>query len=295
MVATVEKVRPEYTEAILAEWTAHLRDRDRAEGTIVAYRKALSGFLTWLAANGGCPHGVTRLDIIQWRQHLLSLRRKPATINKCLYAVRGWARLHGVDVTEIRNIGTVNTAPRGLDRNTVNALLRAAEQQGPQANALIQMFLGTGLRLAELAALRIDDLDMSDRSGWVTVRDGKGSTFRRVPIPSEARRALRIWSALRGEPSTPALWTGQRGPLSRSGVRQMFGRACRGAGLRGVTPHTLRHTYAKRTLAGIDETGRQTGLEHLQRLLGHRSIMTTARYVQPSEDDLERVIRVAHG
>ena len=210
-------------------------------------------------------------------------------------------------------------SPTPLTDAAVNALLRAAQRGRHPARdyAVLQVLLQTGLRLGECQALTWGDVALGEKQGAVAVRAGKGNTARTVPLNGSARAALAAYAAprlgveptlravaaawprpdRRGPPGSaqragsPAaagpLWRSQKGrPLSASALwRVVHGLVRDGAGRRLVpaatTPHTLRHTFARRYLEA--HPGDLVGLA---RLLGHRDLNTTAIYTQPTAEDL---------
>jgi integrase/recombinase XerC len=106
-----------------------------------------------------------------------------------------------------------------------------------------------------------------------------------VPLNNDARRAISDYLGVRPRVADDHLFIGQRGePLRPQGVELIVERYAKQAGLEGVTPHVLRHTFAKQLL----DTG--TDLVAVARLLGHARLDTTARYTQPTERDLERAV-----
>jgi site-specific recombinase XerD len=149
-------------------------------------------------------------------------------------------------------------APRALGEDEARRLLRAARRTGStRGRALLALLSGTGLRLAEAAALDVDDVPTTERTGAEHVRAGKGERPRTVPLPADARSLLRCWlterarhpAALRGE---PALWLGRRGRLSARQLQRIFAELDADARLVDVSAHTLRHTAATRWLrAGV--------------------------------------------
>ncbi|WP_322509421.1 tyrosine-type recombinase/integrase [Anaerolinea sp.] len=148
--------------------------------------------------------------------------------------------------------------------------------------ALVVFLLNTGLRIAEVCALMLEDVQLGERSGWVVVRGGKGNKNRRVPLNAEVRRALRAWLDERGEVM------GSVFDLTPSGAYRRLAEMGRRAGI-AVHPHTLRHTLAKNLVdAGV-------GLHEVAALLGHSSLNTTRVYVTPGERDLERAMRMLEG
>lgn len=179
--------------------------------------------------------------------------------------------------------------PRWLDRKDERALVRAVERYGnPRDVALMVTLLQTGLRVGELVALELEDVELSPRKGAVTVRHGKRDRFREVPLNAEARRVFERYLEVRPTSSSARLFLGQHGPIGPEAVQRVARKYARLAQLEDVTPHTLRHTFAKRVL----EAG--TPAVTVSRLLGHGSVETTAIYTQPGwMDRVEAVERRA--
>jgi site-specific recombinase XerD len=169
----------------------------------------------------------------------------------------------------------------------VDRLIREAERHADKRNLAILLTLcHTGLRVGELCNLRLGDVVTSERKGEVRVRGGKGNKDRTVPLNNDVRRALTAYRSVRPTVAGDHFFVGQRGtPLRPQGVQQVVAKYARRAGLPDVTPHVLRHTFAKHVLdAGED-------LATVQRLLGHERLETTAIYTQPTARDLEEAVR----
>jgi len=222
---------------------------------------------------------------------------RPATVNRRLEALRRlcrWAQAEGrlpADVAgAVRPVRTErNRQPAGLSTAEVHALLRVAGGSGHgharRDYALVQLLVQTGLRVGEVAALRLADVELRERTGQVRVRDGKGGKARDVPLNASARRALRLYLELRpGAPADMPLFLSSRNaPLPVRSIQAILGRLARRAHLDRlpVSPHTLRHTFALNFLRA--NPGK---LVELANLLGHDSLDTTAVYTRPSRDDL---------
>jgi site-specific recombinase XerD len=143
-------------------------------------------------------------------------------------------------------------APRALGEDEVRRLLRAARRTGSTRDrALLTLLYETGLRLAESAALDVNDVPTTERTGAVHVCAGQGERPRTVPLPADARSQGRRWlteraqhpAAQRGE---PALWLGRRGRLSARQLQRIVAELRADAQLVDVSAHTLRHTAATR-------------------------------------------------
>ena len=143
-------------------------------------------------------------------------------------------------------------APRALGEDEVRRLLRAARRTGSTRDrALLALLSGTGLRLAEAAALDVDDVPTTERTGAVHVRAGKGERPRTVPLLADARTQLRRWidertdhpAAQRGE---DGLWLGRRGRLTARQLQRIVAQLGADARLTDFSAHILRHTAATR-------------------------------------------------
>jgi len=171
--------------------------------------------------------------------------------------------------------------------------------------AIVQMLLQTGTRLDECSQLTLSDIEFGERSGRVTIRQGKGNKASTVPLNASARQALAEYLAPRlncdptvkavavawprRSPGSPkdALWQSQKkGMLTTSAMRQMIDVLVRDASARGLVPtqtsaHTLRHTFARNYL-----TQYPSDVVGLATLLGHTSLDTTRIYSQPTVEQL---------
>jgi len=157
--------------------------------------------------------------------------------------------------------------------------------------AIVQTMLGTGLRISELVALEVADLEISDRQGTLQVRSGKGMKQREIPLNKQVRAVLLAYLEERAENNGEykQLFLGQRGPLTERGVDQLISKYAYQARLENCTAHTLRHSFAK----NLVDTG--TPLDQVATLLGHESLNTTRIYTKPSRQDLEKAVRRAAG
>jgi integrase/recombinase XerD len=150
---------------------------------------------------------------------------------------------------------------------------------------LLLFLYHTGLRAGEVAAVHLHDLLLRERSGQVSVRRGKGNKARFVPLNAEVRRVIYDFLPVRPPCASQALFIGQRRePLSAHAIYDIVIKYGRLAGLEDVTPHTLRHTFARTLLAaGVP-------LSDVADLLGHRSLDTTRIYTKASEIDLAEAV-----
>lgn len=287
---------------IQEKWLSHLRRQGKSPHTIKAYRRGLQHFARWYSGTYDepvAPAKVMPRDVRDWKAYQQVVEEAaPATVNQRLVALTqffDWARAQdhcrenpAEDVTTIR---LDPTQPQALDGTELRRLLRAARGH-LRDYAMLEFLAGTGLRVGELLALKVGDVEINERSGKVTVRRGKHETYREVPLTLDVRKALTAYlEEAHPDPDNreAPLWVGRQGRLRhRSSVSRMLEKYTIQAGLEPVNPHVLRHTFATRYLnANPDD------LRGLARLLGHTSLDTVMRYTEPSMADLtERMERV---
>ncbi|AYO86530.1 tyrosine-type recombinase/integrase [Methylobacterium sp. 2A] len=292
----------------MAPFLANLARDDLAPATLRGYRYDLRHFLAWhrtVQDDAFTLDGLAEYELIAYRQHMVAAGRRPATVNRRLDALRRlcrWARGTGVlaaDVArDVRPMRTErNRQPVGLTDIEVHALLRAAgaSSHGLAARnyAMAQLLLQAGLRVGEVAALRVADITMNDRSGSVRIRHGKGLKAREVPLNATVRRALRQHLDRRQAPGKDAaLFVSSRETaMPVRTIQAVVTSLARRARLKrvAVSAHTLRHTFALGYLR--DNPGK---LVELASLLGHDSLDTTAIYTRPSRDDLAADLERSH-
>ena len=298
-----------------AQFTRYLQEHDKSDATVRAYTIGVRTFAEWLQTYAGevlDPVRVTPLDVRAFKKYLVEQTSlKTASINNYMAGLRAfcrWAQESGLaEHDPSANIKMVavakGTTAKWLDRNEQLALRRAADHVVQNADArflknkalqepiwarrdraVVLLLLGTGLRLAEATALRVEDVTVKARSGKVDVRFGKGGKARSVEMPVETRKALAEWLEVRPETQDPALFLSQKGlaGLSARAMSEVVRQVGEDAKLQGLHPHTLRHTCAKSLIdAGI-------GIEVVSAILGHSNLQTTMIYTTPGEADFKR-------
>lgn len=291
------------------EWTSafadHLRSQGRSASTVKAYLQDVRGFSLWCEQVNGCtftPDLTTGVDLRGYRQWAVEGHNMaPATWNRRRVALSlfcAWAQaaghlnynpFQGVEAWEEEEL-----PPRWLDKTEFSRFMRQVEliTQGAKTvhwkwqalrdQAMIALMAYAGLREGEVVGLNLKDVSISERSGRVIVWTGKGDKKREVPLGLEVRRALGAWLEVRG--SGEALFIGKgEGRLTTRSVQRRVAEIGRQAGLT-VTPHDLRHTFAKRLV----DAGKP--LSVVGKLLGHARLDTTARYAKPGWKDLEEAV-----
>jgi integrase len=175
---------------------------------------------------------------------MLAARASPATVNQALAAVTLMYEQAGLRIAVKRVRIPRPGEPDALTRSQEAALRRAAARRGPRDAAIIAVLLDTGARVEECARLDAGDFAITARTGEVRLH-GKGDEVRSVPLSRPARDLVSAWLDVRGRHPGPA-WTGQRGPLTDSGITQVVLAAGNDANIPGLRPHRCRHTFATR-------------------------------------------------
>jgi len=215
----------EENENAIATFVADLRQRDKSPATVIKYEAGLRAFASWLDANDLDPTTITAQQVQDYRPHLLDQGLQPATINGHLAALRAfgrWAEVQGHPnfARHLKDLRVTDYRPRALERKDLLRFLRTVRDHGSvRDQALVYLLVQAGLRAAEAAALQVGDVELSERKGTVRVRMGKGRKTRTVPLPVEARSALRAYldergdqvAILSGDSVTAPLFPAQRG------------------------------------------------------------------------------------
>lgn len=289
------------------------KERNDSPHTVRAYRRDLAAFQRFADGYFGSPWNWATVDRLALRSFMGELARRGLarrSIARAVSALRSLYRFlgsrHGVTVNPARGLRLPKPErrlPEILDRAQVDELFALAEGAAAAGGfqevrdlAILEMFYGTGMRLAELAGLDVRDADLVAEQ--VKVR-GKGRKERILPFGRVAARALRAYERDReahlaglggGRGDRRALFLARSGArLSPRGVQLAVRRYLRVFGERsGLKVHSLRHTFATHLLdAGAD-------LRAVQELLGHRSLSTTQVYTHTSIERLKRVYHAAH-
>jgi len=288
----------------VVDWLDYLRSvRNCSPRTVDAYRRDLDEWHAFLAGHRGgetSPHDVEPADV---RAFLAACTRRGLsrrTAARKLAAVRGFFRHACREGWATSNPARAVVAPkwrRGLPEilsaDPLGALLDDLDgEEGfypRRAAALLEVAYGAGLRVSEIAGLEWDDIEAS---GTVRVI-GKGDRERRVPLTRRASGALEAW---REDVARVVGRVPRRVFVSRAGrslsvrqIQRVVKRALRRTAERsGVSPHTLRHSFATHLLDGGAD------LMAVKELLGHESLSTTQTYTHLTKERLKAAYDLAH-
>lgn len=263
---------------LFAEW---MLDADLARGADEVTRNHVRDYLSFLHDRGATSRTIARRIASLRRYFVWSIRKGAAT----------------ADPTEgVHTPRTKGRLPRPLDEQTVVRLLTTVDAGAPQwrrdrDSAVLEILYGSGLRVSEVCALRLDSIESAGAALRVM---GKGSKERIVPVSGPARDAIAVWLGVRGDLATGAsgdalFLTASGKPMARRDVARLLDDACARAGIDGGThPHALRHSFATHLM----DNGADT--RSIQELLGHSDAATTQRYTHVSKERLRLAYSESH-
>ena len=277
-------------DATIEDFVEHLRiERGLSANTLSAYRSDLNQFREYMDRAGRGSWSVPPAFVRQFMNELVQREYEPSSQARKLAALKSLYRYllssgvvssdptAGLDGARVKK-----RLPQTLSRAQVERLLQeAASGRAPQDlrdRAMLEALYATGMRVSELAALDLADVDQAEET-ITLARNGAGE--RRVPLPGRALAAVEDYLAagrvrLKPNAGEPALFLNHRGArLTRQGFWLIVKTYARRAGIKAhITPHTLRHSFAEHRLRA-DGNVRQ-----VQRMLGHASLATTQVYAE---------------
>jgi integrase/recombinase XerD len=285
-------------------------ERGLSAHTLAAYRRDLRRYVGFLEHRGITDPG--QVDESSIRSYVASVSAsthgdderpyRATSVARMLSSVRSFHRFLLRDGITARDPATgvaqpklPRQLPHPLTVDETRRLLEAPDAATPTGlrdRAILELLYGAGLRISELTALDVDDLDLEE--GAVRVL-GKGGKEREVPLGRFAREAVDAYLT-RGRPalasagSRAALFLNARGGrLTRQSGNRLLAIHVRTAGIESrVTPHSLRHSFATHLLEGGAD------VRVVQELLGHASVATTQIYTLVTEEHLREVYYTAH-
>lgn len=278
-------------------------ERALSPHTVAAYRRDLEKLSGYLKAARKQDLPLEKLDKPLLQGFLLRLAGeglKPATQARCVACLKSFGKFAALQ-TGLRNPAQALRFPRRARQlpavageDLLESALKPMEAENPflevRDRLCLELFYGSGVRLAELTGLRWDDFSRNRESMNVV---GKGNKARRAPVTKSARAVLEEYRAAcagRGFAARGPLLVGMRGrPLGMRAVQKAVTARLRALGRTGkASPHVLRHSFATHLLDhGAD-------LLAVKEMLGHASLSTTQKYTHVSVKRLKETMAKAH-
>lgn len=184
----------------------------------------------------------------------------------------------GKNIVNIKTPRIAGKLPVVLTREEVKLLINSTKNT--KHKLIISMLYSSGLRLSELINLKIEDLELDEKIGWV--RGGKGRKDRLFIVPEKIIPDLK--KQIRGKEGKDFVFQGWSGAMSPRSVQKIVSIAAQKAGIKKkVHAHTLRHTFATHLLEGGED------IRKIQELLGHANLSTTQIYTHVSTEELKKI------
>jgi len=289
-------------------WDEYLdlfKDKLEREGksviTIKGYLDDLEQFARWYLRTF-CKENVSvfevnDVDLLAYKSHLQNIQRcQPSTINRRVAALRTFfsflleekilnsfigSHLKPLELQPAR-------APEVLSHSQVLRLFGCIDRstiRGKRDFAIIQLFVQSGLRLSEVAGIRLGDFDISERTGVLRVHCGKGGKFREVPLNKTARFALSEYLQSRTDlAGTDYLFLSQRAsPISKRAIFDVVKKYLEMIRV-DASCHSLRHLFATNLY------NKNKDIVLVKEALGHKSIQTTLRYARKSKAEVQQAL-----
>jgi len=265
------------------EYLTYLQiEKGLARHTLESYRRDLDRLQTWSNKNGKEVSDLTRADLRKWIASLSREGLAPTSIARAVSATRGFFKFLMLDghikshpAEDLDTPQRFAYLPKFLTEDEINRLLAAPDISTPEGvrdRAVLEIMYATGLRVSELVNLKQADVDLL--AGLVKCH-GKGNKERRVPLGKSAIHWLQQYAVVKagyGKQSAPNVFLHRSRPFTRQLAWSMIKRHAEKVGIKNVSPHTLRHSFATHLLQhGADSRS-------VQALLGHSDISTTQIY-----------------
>ena len=257
-------------------------EKGLARHSLESYKRDLNRLQNWANKSSKQVSELTRADLRKWIASLSREGLAPTSIARAVSATRGFYKFLMLD-GHIKNHPAEDLdtpqrfayLPKFLTEDEINRLLAAPDittEEGIRDRAVLEIMYATGLRVSELVNLKTADVDLL---AGLVVCYGKGNKQRRVPLGKSAIHWLQQYAAVKagyGKQTSPYIFLQRGRPFTRQIAWAMIKRHAETAGIKNVSPHTLRHSFATHLLQhGADSRS-------VQALLGHSDISTTQIY-----------------
>ena len=277
----------------LATFLDSLAGKNRSAATVRAYQTDILQLIAFLHDNNvsiHTPADVAKVDVVEYLSALAKRDLTGIARARKMSALREYFRfLEGVGVITKSPTTGIDTPKREKNGRQV---LRADEYTkmlslagaNPRDYAVLQVFLQTGIRVSELAHLRLGDIDFIKPA--ITVR-GKGSVEREIALEKKGIHALKSYLAVRPDSLSPRVFLNYQGePISERGIRKLVVKYRVEAGItKKASCHTLRHTFA------TYKAEKGVSAYQLQQWLGHANLNTTQIYVHLGKQNARKIMQ----
>ncbi|HEU0254148.1 MAG TPA: tyrosine recombinase, partial [Pyrinomonadaceae bacterium] len=233
-------------------------EKGLARHTLESYQRDLERLQTWATGNGKKLSELTRADLRKWIASLSREGLAPTSIARAVSATRGFFKFLMLDghikshpAEDLDTPQRFSYLPKFLTEDEINRLFAAPDistDEGIRDRAVLEIMYATGLRVSEMVGLRHADVDLL---AGLIVCHGKGNKERRVPLGKSAIHWLQQYTSIKagyGKQTVPNVFVNRGRPFTRHLAWSMIKRHAEKAGIKNVSPHTLRHSFATHLL-----------------------------------------------
>jgi len=290
-------------QKFLSAFKENLEKQSKSSVTVRGYLADLKLFEKWYRGTYGRdsdPSNTKDVDLLSYKSHLQTIKRQaPATINRHIAALRSFfAFLYEKGQTKTflaEHLKPLEPepkrAPEVLSHKQVLRFLAAPDKNtagGKRDFAVLQVFLQAGLRLSEVADIRMEDIEIGERRGTLRVQSGKGNKFREVPLNRTARIAIKEYLEVRPSyPDENHLFISQkRSPLKPRSIYDIVKKYLARTRIANpnIAVHSLRDTMATNLY------NQHKDIRLVQEILGHKHIQTTTKYTKKTKEEKEQAL-----
>ena len=264
---------------MLKQLHTELKLRGFSERTVQTYLYQNQKFLEF---NGKKPEDIQEIDIKEYLGHLLSDKKEA---HSSVALAKAALKFYYDEILK-KNIVTLKTPklarklPEVLTKEEVKRLLGVLTHT--KSRIMVKLLYSSGIRLSECLHLKVEDLELGNKMGWV--RAGKGAKDRMFILSEDVSTEILQYVNVINRRSGYLFIGSDNGPLSARNVQKIVKKAAQKAGIqKQITPHKLRHSFATHLL----EAG--TDIRIIQELLGHANLQTTQIYTKVSQQQLRKV------
>ena len=269
-------------------------EKGLARHTLESYRRDLDRLQAWAVSSKKQLTELTRSDLRKWIASLSREGLAPTSIARIVSATRGFFKFLMLDghikshpAEDLDTPQRFSYLPKFLNEDEINRLLAAPDistEEGIRDRAVLEIMYACGLRVSELVSLKRTDVDLM---AGLVVCHGKGNKERRVPLGKSAVHWLQQYEAVKAgyaRSTSPFVFLHRGRPFTRQIAWAMIKRHAEKAGIKNVSPHTLRHSFATHLLE------QDTDIRVIQVLLGHAKLDTTALYARVATSTIRTVM-----
>ena len=279
---------------LIREYLSYCRvEKGLAANSIESYQSDLERLGNWSGKNGLELMTLTRQDLREWLIDLGGEKLSENSKRRLISAVRGFYKFLMFDGHITKNPAEDLVAPqkgfylpRFLNRSEIESLLAMPDtsvESGLRDRAILELMYASGLRVSEAVNVKMHDIDLDQ--GIITTT-GKGNKTRRIPVGNSAVEWIKSYSVLRRKKENIEVEnlfvTPSGDPMNRQMIHAFIVEYAKECGLQGVSPHTLRHSFATHMVQN------NADIRSVQQMLGHADISTTQVYTHITSQQLRR-------